>query len=145
MHVPEQLWRYVTRKAIDTLAARFALPNTPHMQDWEWEVADAARIDEFLSAYLSGELDDDERFALMEILLQSFSELEADLASDPRWQSLLAQLELNIDLHAHSVWYWSQSNETDASAWFRITPFLREILARHQTRLERRPSAFAGS
>ncbi|MCP5384447.1 MAG: hypothetical protein H6913_07510 [Altererythrobacter sp.] len=45
------------------------------MQDWEFEVADANRIDEFLSAYQSQELTDDERFTLMEMIIQSFEDL----------------------------------------------------------------------
>jgi hypothetical protein len=52
------------------------LESCPHMQDWEWEVADSERINEFPSAYESGELSDDERFTLMETILQSFEDLQ---------------------------------------------------------------------
>jgi hypothetical protein len=78
MSVPDHLRRYPTRKAIDSLAARFDLPYTPFMQDWEWEVADSDRIDEFVAGYHSGELNEDERFTLMETIIQSFEDL-------PRW------------------------------------------------------------
>lgn len=44
-------------------------------QDWEWEVADPARIDEYLNAYHVGEFTDDERFTLMETLIQAFDDL----------------------------------------------------------------------
>ena len=100
------------------------------MQDWEWEVADSSRIDEFLSAYTSGELDEDERFTIMETLLQSFEESTFDLSSDARWRTILASLETHIDLHAYSIWYWSGLDSE------RVTPHLREILARHRSRLE---------
>lgn len=75
MTVPEHLWRFPTREAIASLAIRFDVPNEPHMQDWEWEVADPARIDEYLNAYHVGELTDDERFTLMETLIQAFDDL----------------------------------------------------------------------
>jgi len=139
--VPEHLWRFPTRKAIDSLAVRFGFPNTPQMQDWEWEVADPTRIGEFLSVYMSGELDDDERFTIMETLLQSFEESRFDLSSDPRWKTVLSELERHIDLHAYSVWYWSCLEDNEAEDWFRVTPHLREILNRHRTRLEAQSGA----
>lgn len=67
----DHLYRFPTRAAIDALAIRFNLPNTKNMQDWEYEVADANRVAEFLVAYYSGELSEDEKFTLMAMLLQS--------------------------------------------------------------------------
>ena len=72
--VPEHLWRFPTQAAIERLAERFGLPNTPDMQDWEWQVADPERTDEFLSVFLADELDEDERFTLLETLIQCFEE-----------------------------------------------------------------------
>lgn len=138
MSVPEHLWRFPTAAAIDSLAKRFGFPNSPDMQDWEWEVADAARLDKFLAAYESGELNDDERFTIMETILQSFEDLGPDLRLDPRWPRVLELLDRNIDLHAHTVWYWSdleQENEEDA--WL-VTPYLRDILEKHRDRLDPR-------
>jgi hypothetical protein len=34
-----------------SLATRFGLPYHDDMQDWEWEVADSARFEEFLATY----------------------------------------------------------------------------------------------
>jgi hypothetical protein len=141
--MPEHLRRHPTRSAINALSLRFGLPNDPHMQDWEWEVADAERIDEFLSAYESGELSDDERFTLMETILQSFEDLQLfEDRPDPdcRWQRILEILDQNIDLHAHSVWYWSAldaEDPDDPEQQFWATPFIRTILARHRSRLEK--------
>ena len=137
MTAPEHLWRFPTRDAIASLANRFGLANAPDMQDWEWEVADPERIEEFLGAYLNGDLSDDERFTLMEVLLQSFEDSEADLASDPRWGQVLSALDQHIDLHAFSVWGWSCVDKPVNADWWRVTPWLRRILARHRARLER--------
>jgi len=136
MSVPEHLWRFPTREAIDSLAKRFELPNTPEMQDWEWEVADPDRLDEFLSAYMSGELSEDERFTIMETVLQCFEESELDLASDSRWTRVAAQLDEHIQLHAYTVWYWSCVDDEDHEAWFRLTPFMRGVLEPHRSRLQ---------
>jgi hypothetical protein len=137
MSVPEHLLRFPTGAAIDSLANRFGLPNTPDMQDWEWEVADPSRIDEFMSAYESGDLSEDERFVLMEILLQSFADLGTSLEDDPRWVRALRWLDENVDLHAHSVWYWSVLDpEMDQDEIWSVTPFIRTILEKHRRRLD---------
>ena len=137
MPIPEPTWRCPTRKAIDSLAEKFNLPNTPDMQDWEWEVADPSRIEEFLVAYESGELSDDERFTLVETIFQSFEELPDSIDTDPRWAQVLDILVSHFELHAYSVWYWSDlKNETKAEDSWRVTPFLRQVLAKHQRILE---------
>ena len=100
------------------------------MQDWEWEVADSDRIDEFISAYESGQLDDDEKFTLMEIIIQSFEEFESSLSIEPRWKKILNIIENNIELHIYSVWYWSDlENDNEDDQW-KVNPFIRSILTR---------------
>lgn len=138
MSVPEHLWRFPTRAAIDALAARFGLRNEPDMQDWEWEVADPNRIEEFLGAYESGELTEDERFVLMETIIQSFEESEYSLTGNPLWERILSHLEENIALHIYTVWYWADLEEEFSDNW-RVTPSIREILERHRHRFEEKP------
>jgi hypothetical protein len=106
------------------------------MQDWEWEVADCTRIDEFLGAYETGGLSDDEKFTLMETILESFEDLArggADLSADPRWLRTLAALERNVLLHACTVWYWSCLEAEGPEEAFYVTPFIRQITAAHRT------------
>lgn len=132
MSVPEHLWRFPTRAAIDALAERFTLPNTPDMQDWAWEVADPCRIDEFLAAYQSSELTDDERFTLMEIILQSFADASGSLSDDTRWSLTLSLLDKNVALHIYSIWYWSDlENDLGEEDQWKVTPFLRKLLDHH--------------
>lgn len=134
MSIPEHIWRFLTRRAIDSLAARFNFPNTPEMQDWEWEVADPKRIPEFVSVYESGELDDDEKFTLMETIIQSFADLEIPLSDNEYWKHVLEIIEKNIDLHIYSVWYWSDletETENEDEQWH-VTPDLRSILFKYK-------------
>jgi len=129
--VPEPEPRYPTRAAIDALARRFGLANHPGMQDWEWEVADAERIDEFLAAYAGGELTDDERFTLMETILQSFEQLPHPADEDPRFPRLLGLLERNAALHRHTIWYWAAYQSGDLDDAWSVTPHMRALMARH--------------
>ena len=101
------------------------------MQDWEWEVADPNRIDEFLAAYEGTELSEDERFTLMETLLQSFEDLNGPLEAEPRWFRILELLDRNVVLHAYSICYWSVTENDDLDDCWRVTPFVRTILRRH--------------
>jgi hypothetical protein len=133
--VPDHLSRHPTRAAIDALALRFDLPNHHSMQDWEWEVGDAERLDEFISVYQSGELDDDERFVLMEMILQSFEDLGGIVWTDPRWEPVGHLLDRNIQLHAHSIFYWSCPDTDDPKGQFAITPVIRPIWDKHRVRL----------
>ena len=134
MSVPEHLWRCPTAAAIASLARRFDLPNHRNMQDWEWEVADPARLDEFIAAYDDGTLDDDERFTLMETIIQScesaFEESGRTPDNERHWHGTLERLRRNVDLHIHSLWYWAQpeSECEGAEAWI-VTPDLRRVLA----------------
>lgn len=129
--IPEHLIRYPARRAIDALASRFGLRNETLMQDWQWEVADPERLDEFLVAYDLPDLTDDERFVLAEIIIESFEESSADLQHDPRWHILLDRLNRNIAIHAHTVWYWSCGEDVLEDCW-RVTPHLRLVRDRHQ-------------
>lgn len=139
MGVPEHLWRFPTRAAIEALAHRFDLPNDPSMQDWEWQVADSSRIDELLGAYEQEPFTDDERFVLVEILLQSFDDLGVPLERDPRWLRLIAAIEQRIALHIYSVWYWADEDGDNGGDVWRVTPGLRALLARHRHRFEQPP------
>ena len=133
--IPEHLWRYPTREAINALALRFDLPNNRDMQDWEREVADADRIDEFISAYQSGQLDDDERFTLMETIIQSFEDIGERLHVDTRWQTVINLLDTNIKLHAYTVWYWGDREEADVEDCWTVTPSLHRIWLKHRDEL----------
>ena len=102
------------------------------MQDWEYEVADPDRVEEFLEAYESGELNDDECFTLMETIIESFEELKTDLDLDARWRRILSALERRITRHIYSVYYWSCiENESEEDCW-RVTPYMRQILAKYR-------------
>ena len=138
MSVPDHLLRYPTAAAIQLLAQRLGLPNEPNMQDWPWEVSDANRLDEFLAVYREKSLSDDERFTVMETIIQSFDDLGESIVTGPRWLDAMALLDRNIDLHASSVWYWSSLENDNVDEQWTVTPYMRVLLAKHRSRLERR-------
>lgn len=134
----DHLWRCPTVAAMNALAKRLDLPPPPLAYDWHYAVADPTRIDEFVALYENGGLTDDERFTLMEVILNSVidavTEKDTSILTSKTWQKILALLEENIELHIYSVWHYSSVElESVEDAWC-IAPFMRTILVRHQER-----------
>ncbi len=123
--LPGYLQRYPTGEAIKSLAKKFNLPHNEYMQDWEYEVADVERIKEFITSYLNDDLTKDERFTIMETIIESFTQNFEELKSEENWNQVLNIIEKNISLHISTVHYWSASEvnsefEQEISLYFRI-------------------------
>lgn len=127
MDIPQNLWRFSTADAIVSLASRFHFAVDPHMQDPEVEFSDPKMIDEFLAAYESGDLTEDEQFLLMEILLNSFEFADVPLDSQPQWSQTLDVLDRNIQVHIFSVLAFS-----DPEGDWKIGHDLRAIASKHR-------------
>lgn len=133
MTIPRRLWRFPTAEARNKLAERFGLPNEPGMQDWQYEVSDPERVGEFLAAYESGELSDDERFTLMETIIQSLNGWQEVELRSPQWTHTLDLIEKNIELHIYTVCYWAclELSQDELDLAFYAAPDMRAILSRH--------------
>lgn len=126
----ERAPRWADHDTREALAPRFGLPHNDKMQDWEYEVADAERFDEFLAAFESGELTPMERFSLMEILIQCAD----DVHGSERFDTYCARLETilirQFAWHCETVRYWAQlDREDDLEQLFAVSPMMRRILA----------------
>jgi len=131
MEVREQYRRYPTRAALDSLSARFGLRNEPGMQDWEYEVADAARTEEFLRALETEHLTDDERFTLSETVMECFEDLAragTDLSTSPQWHRFGRLLRARPSLHAQTLCYWALVGSSLEDAWY-VSPLVRPLWA----------------
>ncbi len=129
MTVPERYWRFPTRAAIDSLSARFGLRNEPHMQDWEYEVADAARLAEFLDALEGEDLTEDERFTLSETVMQCFEDLAAEgraVSEMDEWLRFVSLLRARPKLHAYTLYYWS-SFDSSLDDGFHLAGLIRPL------------------
>lgn len=139
--------RYPTAAAIERLTAMLQLP--PGGQDWEIDVADAARVGEFLDIYERQPLDDDERFTLMELIVACYDDLLQDGgdADSQLWERLHRHLLGSFDLHGYTVQYWSvpdDDDDDDPDHVFLFTVRAREVMAAvygPRNRWPRRPFA----
>lgn len=115
-----------------SLAARFGLPYDDNMQDWEWQVADAARFQEFLGAYRHAGLSEAECGSLTEVLIQCVEDLLAagfrqPPGDSPEWRAVAALLREHPGLHAATVDYWSCLEEPDLALCFHVSALMRPL------------------
>jgi hypothetical protein len=106
-----------SRKA---LAVKLGLPFTEDMQDWEYEVSDKARIEEFLSEYSKPSTTDQERISLIEILLScinDFLEEGNQKAFSKYFPKVIKHLNDNKSLFSETIRYWTTHD-------FKVAPYL---------------------
>lgn len=122
--VPE---RYTTYEAREALAKRFELPFDDTDQDWEYTAADPGRFVEFLDAYPTL-ISDDEKFALMMMLVQCVEHLSIDdLERSQEWRSVVARLLADWSIHQSTVQYWSLLDEKNEEFLFRVSKAMRRV------------------
>ncbi len=119
----------VTRAAIEGLVKKLSMPALDsYSQDWEYEVADSSRVSEFVSFYENGILNDDEKFALMIIIITSYNDaLSEGNAQSEVWDKVKYHLLNEINIHKNTIVYWSLEGD-ELEDCFEITPLMRELL-----------------
>lgn len=129
MHYKRQKGRYPTAAAIEQLSLDLGLPNVG--QDWEIEAADSHRVKEFLDYYDTQQLNDDERFTLMALIIASFDERLRTGQDDLLQDRIVARLTAKFDVLNYLVQHWAMPDETDenlAGNSFIFTPIARQVM-----------------
>lgn len=118
--------RHSTKEAIDFIAKRLGIKNDHRMQDWEFEVAEAADLDKYLALFSEVSEHDNLRFTLASMIIQAFEDDVVDLDVDQSWKAFVSDLSQNTELHAYQIWYWACWDVELAKAW-RVTPYMRAL------------------
>jgi hypothetical protein len=144
--------RFPTRHAIEFLSTVLDLPQNGEPQDWDIQVADDARLEEFLRRYTDLAHDNDKAFAFLALIIACFDvriakrldQAEFDLdtilyaanfevtqfytAEERRlWQQIETLLNSDLKLFDPLILYWSF--EVDAESFFPCTLFFRRRFA----------------
>ncbi|GED58709.1 hypothetical protein ABER61_22425 [Brevibacillus formosus] len=121
--------KYVTREVMYALAEKLNLPEPDEFsQDWQYEVANTSRIDEFLFFYENGQLECDEKFVLMIVVISSFNDLLSEKEMEfTIWEQIRRNLVRDSEIHMNTILYWSRLEEEVEDSW-EITPYMREVL-----------------
>ncbi|MCE1169519.1 MAG: hypothetical protein LWX70_15640 [Sphingobacteriia bacterium] len=117
------------KEIIEQLSRKLSLPYMGFEQDWDVELADKNRIDEFISCYNENDLSAEMKYATMSILLASYDDFlnDKELDIDYRWYEIEIILKSEKGIFRDLIEHWAVDSEIENI--FRITPLIREIKA----------------
>jgi hypothetical protein len=121
---PQPIFRSETQKAVNELATELNLPNRADMQDWAYEVANSDDIEKYIDCYKKTK-DEDKKFVLMQMILQSLEDL-FDSKNSKYCNIVKTFLESDFKIHEYTIYYWACLDENFDDCW-KITPLMREI------------------
>jgi len=100
----------------------------PFMQDWDIELADAARVEEFCDVYERQFWAEQEKSDLMRLIVASYDDaLREGKVENQMWERISHLLKRDYDLHKDTIQYWSLMDEEDEENLFPATSFVREV------------------
>jgi hypothetical protein len=116
----------LTRESTAKLTLMLGLSATGREQDWDLELADPSRIDEFVALYQQAQLSLTDRAALMALVLASTDDYIAAEGQPPRaWATICRLLAEEGELHEDTVARWTREGSEDPAEWSTLTPYLR--------------------
>lgn len=121
----EPKFRCSTNEAILKIAKELHLKYNSGMQDWEWEIANPKHIEKYIEHYKSLK-DDDEKFTLMEIIIQALTDQEEEELIK-YWKEVKEFLKANFGVHEYSIFYWSCFENENVEECWQITPQMRSL------------------
>lgn len=118
--------RYRTLKAIEELSKELNLRYERWMQDWPYEVAEAADIEKYIAHYRVT-VDEDKKFVLMEAIIHATTDQRQKTDFEKYWNIIKPLLIDNFSIHEYSIFYWSCFELDDLADCFIITPNMRQL------------------
>lgn len=110
-HLDVPIERLETKAARISLSRHFGFSDSDQIQDWERYFEDFNRLAEYIELYEIGQLDDDERFLLMELILASTTNSEPNFLNSSLWQTIKQKLRNDPKTHGWSIWFWACIDE----------------------------------
>jgi len=117
------------KEIIEQLSKELSLPFTGREQDWDIEIANSNRINDFLKFYKDNDLSNDKKVAIMSLMLASYEDFlnERNIEIDDTWNEIKSVLESERVIFVELIHYWSLDNEVEEDNLFLITPLIRNI------------------
>ena len=96
-------------------------------QDWDLIWANADQVHHYLDVYINGNLDDQEKRVLMELMVSSYDNFLNENPPDLELEKDLRRLLVDdVELHAWVLGYWSAPHRPEGG--WNVTPMIRQIL-----------------
>lgn len=119
----------ITKEAVLSLNHKLNIQKDHfHEHTWEYDAADASRVDEFLALYEQLQLHKEEKFALMSLIIVSYNDaIHHGRESVLHTRKLKFHLLNDIDIHRNTIYSWALLETGDREAWYPITPIMRAV------------------
>ncbi|WP_314244386.1 hypothetical protein [Empedobacter tilapiae] len=119
--------RFVTNKAIEELTKGLNLIyDLDDYQDWEYIVGKPADVEKYIN-YYNSEINDDCKFALMEIIIQAIEDQEKKSDFLKYLEITQKILSINFKIHEYSIFYWCCFDNENLEDCWKVTPYLRTL------------------
>lgn len=117
------------KNAIEKLSSDLKLnKGDQYTQDWEYEVSEMNKINEFIEYYKNTELNSIEKRILINIILESYNDYVGERGEDSYYSEILNQiLKKDFILYKDIIQYWSCEGEELIDAFY-LTPLMRKII-----------------
>jgi len=96
-------------------------------QDWTYTIVEPERIDEYIAAYDTTITNDDTKFSLMEMIIQSLTDQENTKLMYEKWPQVESILHTDFELHKYTIYYWCCWDNEDVDDCWQVTPLFREF------------------
>lgn len=109
------------------LADLFNYEIDKHDQDWTYTIVESDRIEEYIQAYDTKITNEDTKFSLMEMIIQSLTEQEDKKLMNEKWKLVKPILNKDFDLHEYTIYYWCCWDNDNIDDCWEVTPLMREF------------------
>lgn len=100
----------ISKQIVESLSKSLRLNYQGKEQDWDIELADADRVEEFIGFASDSKLSNVERYAVLSLILASFDDrlnLVGSSDNSAVWQDIIHLLDKNVTLYKDLLGYWA--------------------------------------
>jgi hypothetical protein len=107
------------------LATLFDYKIGKYDQDWTYTIIEPQRIEDYIKAYDTSITNEDTKFSLMEMIIQSLTEQDTEAIMHLKWKKVKELLNRDFDLHEYTIYYWCCWENEDIDDCWEVTPLMR--------------------
>ena len=109
------------------LADLFGYEIEQHDQDWTYTIVEPNKIGDYIQAYETKITNEDTKFSLMEMIIQSLTEQENKTLMNEKWKQIEPILNRDFELHKYTIYYWCCWENDDLNDCWEVTPLIRKF------------------
>lgn len=109
------------------LAELFGYEIGQNDQDWTYTIVEPDRIDEYIQTYDTKITNEDTKFSLMEMIIQSLTEQGNEKLINEKWKQVKPILNKDFHLHEYTIYYWCCWDNDDIDNCWEVSPLMREF------------------